>query len=163
MQQNTASKTKAGKGLKHTFNLREVYFEKYLPAAERAARKVGEAMGLDAKKLEEGVKLAVEQAEIQHIDEFLEEFPGDFTVHRPSIGETIEIDNRIAVLTRQIPEEAQRVRGGNLAVMAATLEKVVDDAPEWYKDAGGPLGLYNYDVIALAHFAWRDFVDSFRL
>ncbi len=84
-----------------------------------------------------------------------EEFNGSFTIHRPTIGERINI----GIL------EAQRLGGlsnidaftGGLAHMVATLEVVIDDKPTWWK----PQELRDVEVINEVYNKYVEYLNTF--
>jgi hypothetical protein len=84
-----------------------------------------------------------------------EEFAGSFTIHRPTIGERINIG-----IT-----EAQRLGGlsnidlytGGLAHMVATLEIIVDDSPIWWK----PQELHDVEVITEVYNKYIEYLNTF--
>lgn len=160
---DTPTGIKAGSKLQFGFTLKEAY-DKYLTEAKQAARRAGlqaiEEGDLKKEDLELAITAALKAIAINHEEEFFAKYHDEFVVHRPNVGEYIKIDNQASLLTRGVPESDQKVRGASLANMSATLMTVVDRGPEWYTD---PLELENPDVIFLVHFAWRDFVDSFRI
>ena len=85
-----------------------------------------------------------------------ETFEGTFTIHRPTIGERINI----GIL------EAQRLGGlsnvdlytGGLAHMLATLEIIVDDYPTWWK----PQDLRDVEVIQEVYQKYIDYLNTFQ-
>lgn len=85
-----------------------------------------------------------------------EEFSGTFTIHRPTIGERINI----GIL------EAQRLVGmanvdmytGGLVHMVATLETIIDDAPVWWK----PQEMRDVEVVTEVYNKYIDFLNTFQ-
>jgi len=85
-----------------------------------------------------------------------EEFKGNFTLHRPTIGERI----RIGVL------EAQKLGGlanvdiyiCNLTHMVATLEIIVDKSPVWWK----PEEIRDLEVVQAVFQNYLDRLQEFQ-
>lgn len=155
---NTGARVQAGGSNEHTFTLLEAY-ELYRADVEATARRAAgnPALKLTPEDQELAVARAMEECAIP--EEFFEEYSGAFTVHRPTVGETIKLDNLTVRLAEQTPPHARKNRGGDLCEQVATCKVVIDAAPEWYKD---PLSLRSMDVIALIHYGWSKFLDSFR-
>jgi len=84
-----------------------------------------------------------------------EEFSGKFTIHRPTIGERINI----GII------EAQRLGGlvnidnfvSGLTHMVATLEVIVDDHPIWWK----PQELHDVEVINEVYNKYIEYLNTF--
>jgi hypothetical protein len=152
----TAEQVKLGTASLHSFTLRQVYDET-LEAMAKAGREAGEKAGLTEEQIAEGLEAAISPNKLP--DEFFEQFDGEFRVHRPSVGESLTIENQVVMLGAHIPEDKQTVRGANIARAIATVRVVVTHAPPWYKN---PMDLTSWDVVALLYEGYRRWVDSFR-
>lgn len=156
---DTAMQVSAGNNLKFAYTMRQGY-EAYLKSCAENGRAAGQAAGLQGSELDSAVDAAMEAVKLRDEEAFFGQFEGSFTVHRPSVGEMIQIDNHTALLSEQIPPSALRARGSNLAQMVATMKIVVEAAPPWW---GDPLKLYNIDALQVAYWGYKNWVDSFRL
>jgi len=95
-----------------------------------------------------------EQISFTHIDE---SYSGSFTFHHPSLIERMNI----GVLKSQFLQGLEGrvdVLTDNIAHMSATLDVVLDDAPEWFKIGA----LYEYEVLEGVYDKYTEWLNSFR-
>jgi len=83
-----------------------------------------------------------------------DEFKGKFTVHRPTIGEKIQIGNYDARLRQELDVD---VYTNNLTHIISTLVVVVDTAPDWWI----PGQLYDYELLENVYFQYVKWVNTF--
>jgi len=84
-----------------------------------------------------------------------EDFKGDITFHRPTIGEEREIGIRY---NRYKQETMVDIVTDNVCLFLATFDVVIDVSPDWWK----PHELYDYELI---EFVWEEYAEwrnSFR-
>lgn len=155
---DTASKIGAGRRIQEKFTLQEAY-DGFLRRAAVDSREVAVANGYQGEQIEQAVDAALTVLRMDLPGDFFERFAGEFIVHRPSVGEMIQIDNMAALLNNHTPEQSLRTRGKDLAHMIATLKLVVDDAPSWW---GDPLNLFDTEPIQIAYWGFKTWLDSFR-
>ena len=92
---------------------------------------------------------------VDYTDGLGEQYTGDFVVHRPNIGERIEI----SVIEAQLKQNYNvDIIGTNLAMMVAALSKAVDSAPHWFEN---PATLYDIELIRTIHDKYVGWVNSF--
>lgn len=160
---DTASKVKAGNAFQTSFTIKEAY-DLHVQRITKTAREAAASVGFtDTEKLEEALSQAVANTALPlaRVEALAAAYPGAIVVHRPTIKETIQIDNDAAMLAGQLPEDAQRNRGANFSLMVATLRRVVDDPkPEWWSDPGD---FYSEDLLEVLYHGWRSWIDSFQV